>query len=255
MDAAAGGPVQEGNVGGGTGMICLGFKGGIGTASRQLPGKGGEFTVGALVQCNFGERRLLRIAGVPVGPEIPTPPEPATRDRTSTPPRLRERCPASAAGTDRGQNSIIVVLATDAPLLPHQLRRVARRAALGIGRMGGIAEHGVGRSLHRLFHHEHGDAGDNGVSAVQMLSDDRDRPGVRGDGAGHRGGDHQLDARRADHDAAQTGIVVPALPHDGAASSAAEVREVGQHSVGTAPAAPLPPLPPPILPPCTPATG
>lgn len=141
--AAAPGPVTEGNVGGGTGMVCLGFKGGIGTASRRLSASEGGFTVGVLVQCNFGLREQLRIAGVPVGKEIDAP-EPCydtTEPLDSA--RARERCPAGT-GKAREHGSIIVVVATDAPLLPHQLRRVARRAALGIGRMGGIAGMGSG---------------------------------------------------------------------------------------------------------------
>ncbi len=116
MDAAHGGPVEEGNVGGGTGMICNEFKGGIGTSSRRLSDKDGGYTVGVLVQCNYGERRNLRVAGIPVGREIPT---------------------AFSWGQDTG--SIIVVVATDAPLLPHQLKRLARRVTLGLGRDGSIS--------------------------------------------------------------------------------------------------------------------
>jgi D-aminopeptidase len=125
LDSAWTGPVAEGNVGGGTGMITHGFKGGIGTASRQLDASDGGFIVGALVQSNYGIRRTLRIAGVPVGEEI------------------TDLLPGSAPeGEERG--SIIVVLATDAPLLPHQLRRVAQRATLGLGRMGSYASNGSG---------------------------------------------------------------------------------------------------------------
>jgi D-aminopeptidase len=121
LETARGGPVTEGNVGGGTGMICYEFKGGIGTASRKLTEKRGGYTVGVLVQCNHGSRDILRIAGVPVGQEISEDP---------------------AYPKDRG--SIIVVVATDAPLLPHQLKRVARRVTLGLGRNGGIAGNGSG---------------------------------------------------------------------------------------------------------------
>ncbi|HEY7637633.1 MAG TPA: P1 family peptidase [Gemmatimonadales bacterium] len=138
LAAALPGRVAEGNVGGGTGMICLGFKGGIGSASRRIKARG-QYTVGVLVQCNFGDRRQLRIAGVPVGQEIREPREcydsPGPLDST----QATRRCPTGSAGEARGHSSIIVVVATDAPLLPHQLRRVARRASLGIGRMGGIA--------------------------------------------------------------------------------------------------------------------
>ena len=126
-------------------MSCLGFKGGIGTASRRLTDRAGGFTVGVLVQCNFGLRRQLRIAGVPVGQEI-TEPRAVLRHR-------REPLDSGAGGRalpagertgSEEHGSIIVIIATDAPLLPHQLRRVARRAALGIGRMGGIAGAGSG---------------------------------------------------------------------------------------------------------------
>jgi D-aminopeptidase len=126
LDAAAPGPVAEGNVGGGTGMICHEFKCGIGTASRLVSVAGGEYTLGVIVQANYGIRDTLRIAGVPVGQEL-------RNDRIYTDPAL--------AG-DTG--SIIVVVATDAPLLPHQLRRIARRPALGLGRMGSYAGNGSG---------------------------------------------------------------------------------------------------------------
>jgi D-aminopeptidase len=116
MDNAHGGPVEEGSVGGGTGMICNEFKGGIGTSSRKLSEKLGGYTVGILVQCNYGLRRLLRIAGVPVGKEIP-----------------------GKSVWDNDTGSIIVVVATDAPLLPHQLKRIARRVTLGLGRNGSIS--------------------------------------------------------------------------------------------------------------------
>jgi L-aminopeptidase/D-esterase-like protein len=113
--------VAEGSVGGGTGMVCNEFKGGIGTSSRVLPSKDGGYTVGVLVQCNYGLRPQLRIAGVPVGQEIPE--EPAYRDETG---------------------SIIIVVATDAPLLAHQVKRLARRAALGLGRNGSVSGNGSG---------------------------------------------------------------------------------------------------------------
>ena len=118
LDSARGGPVAEGNVGGGTGMICHGFKGGIGTASRVLAKDDGGYTIGVLVQANYGSRTLLTIAGVPVGREI------------------SDLTPVSKE-PDEDAGSIIVVLATDAPLLPHQLKRLARRIPLGIGLVGG----------------------------------------------------------------------------------------------------------------------
>ena len=127
LDSARGGPVAEGNVGGGTGMICHEFKCGIGTASRRVTVAGQEWTLGVLVQGNYGIRDTLRIAGVPVGQHLRS-------DRVYTDPALQ---PA-----DTG--SIIVVVATDAPLLPHQLKRIARRPALGLGRMGSYAGNGSG---------------------------------------------------------------------------------------------------------------
>src|SRR2546422_3454659 len=142
LDSARGGPVTEGNVGGGTGMICHRFKGGIGTASRWLDSKDGAYTVGVLVQCNYGARPQLRIAGVPVGTAIPDPPpchEPCGSPRSARDARL---------AADVG--SIIIVVATDAPLLPHQLKRVAKRAALGVGKMGGVGGNSSGTSSSRF---------------------------------------------------------------------------------------------------------
>ena len=118
---AASGPIAEGNVGGGTGMICNEFKGGIGTSSRVLDKKAGGYTVAVLVQCNYGEREQLRIAGIPVAREIPGP-----------------------KIWDDDTGSIIVVVATDAPLIPTQLKRVARRVALGVGRDGSYSGDGSG---------------------------------------------------------------------------------------------------------------
>ncbi len=121
LDSASSGPVVEGNVGGGTGMICNEFKGGIGTSSRVLSPKDGGYTIGVLVQCNYGLRPQLRIAGVPVGKEIPQ--QPAYQQETG---------------------SIIVVVATDAPLIPTQLKRVAHRVTDGLGRLGSISGNGSG---------------------------------------------------------------------------------------------------------------
>ena len=130
LDSAHGGPVAEGNVGGGTGMICNAFKGGIGTASRRLPVDRGGYTVGVLVQCNYGSRARLSIAGVPVGQEIPD----LLPCYDSIPGVARA---GSRRCVDGDKGSIIIVIATDAPLLPHQLKRIAKRAALGVGRLGG----------------------------------------------------------------------------------------------------------------------
>ncbi|HUP01432.1 MAG TPA: P1 family peptidase [Gemmatimonadota bacterium] len=131
LDGAAPGPVAEGNVGGGTGMICHGFKGGIGTASRITEEEGGGWTLGVLAQCNHGRREELRVAGVSVGKEIP--------DLLPGPPAPTGRKAAGVEVTGR-EGSIVVILATDAPLIPHQLRHLARRAALGVTRVGGVGE-------------------------------------------------------------------------------------------------------------------
>ncbi len=146
LDGARGGPVAEGNVGGGTGMICHQFKGGIGTASRVIDANAGGFTVGVLVQCNYGGRPGFRVAGVPVGREIadllPCRVGSAPNDRGVTRP-----CDAPAGGGDAAdpeQGSIIVLVATDAPLLPHQLKRLATRVSLGIGRTGGTGANSSG---------------------------------------------------------------------------------------------------------------
>jgi D-aminopeptidase len=127
LDVAHGGPVEEGAVGGGTGMICNGFKGGIGTSSRKLTEKEGGYTVGVLVQCNYGRRQTFRVAGVPVGREIS-----GEDPYAFLPSDIAER------------GSIIVIVATDAPLLPHQLKRLARRVSLGLGRDGSISGNGSG---------------------------------------------------------------------------------------------------------------
>jgi D-aminopeptidase len=139
LDGAKGGAVAEGNTGGGTGMVCYGFKGGTGTASRVLGAQEGGYTVGVLVQCNCGRRPQLTIAGVPVGKEIPQGAPYAGISPSSLPSFLP---PGSEAQGDVG--SIIIVVATDAPLLPHQLKRLARRASLGLARTGSTSGNGSG---------------------------------------------------------------------------------------------------------------
>jgi len=131
LASASDGPVEEGSVGGGTGMICHEFKGGIGTASRRLPEEQGGWTVGALVQANYGRRSLLRVDGAPLGRMLGTEivPSPYEDEEETQPP---------------GTGSIIVILATDAPLLPTQCDRLARRATIGLGRMGGGLDNGSG---------------------------------------------------------------------------------------------------------------
>jgi len=128
---ASGGKIEEGNVGGGTGMMCLGFKGGTGTSSRVLSIKDSIYTVGVLVQSNFGAKRNLTIAGVPVGIEL----KDTLNYEFKAPPQ---------SSRQEGDGSIIVIVATDAPLLPHQLKRIAQRVPLGIGIVGGRGSNGSG---------------------------------------------------------------------------------------------------------------
>ena len=159
IDSAASGRVEEGSVGGGTGMICNEFKGGIGTSSRKIESKAGAFTVGVLVQCNYGVRPNLRIAGVPVGQEIPE-----GRAYTS----------ASFADADRG--SIIVVVATDAPLVAHQLKRLARRVSLGLGRNGSISGNGSGDIFIAFSTANSGAAAADHLVDLKMLPNDLIEP-------------------------------------------------------------------------------
>ncbi|HEX9838866.1 MAG TPA: P1 family peptidase, partial [Anaerolineales bacterium] len=128
LNSAKSGPIAEGNVGGGTGMLCYEFKGGTGTSSRKLPGKLGGWTVGAFVQTNFGRRYQLTIAGVPVGAH------------------LKENTLWTNGENPFKQDdgSLIVIIATDAPLLPHQLKRLAKRASLGMARTGSLGGNGSG---------------------------------------------------------------------------------------------------------------
>jgi L-aminopeptidase/D-esterase-like protein len=157
LEAASSGPVAEGNVGGGTGMVCYGFKGGIGTASRVVSAGPGAYTVGVLVQTNFGARRQLRIAGVPVGREI------------------TEAVPYASLAPRREPGevgSIIIVVATDAPLLPHQLERLARRAGLGVARTGGVAMNDSGDIFLAFSTANRGAAATSGLSHVTALSNE-----------------------------------------------------------------------------------
>jgi D-aminopeptidase len=160
LDGATGGPVQEGNVGGGTGMICYGFKCGTGTSSRKLDANAGGYTVGVLVQANHGRRSELRIAGVPVGAEIPLTPS-------------RGDNPQNDPAYDRELGSIIIVVATDAPLLPHQLERIARRASLGLARTGATSGNSSGDIFVAFSTANAKSAGVPDVATVQMLSNDR----------------------------------------------------------------------------------
>ena len=153
LDGAKSGLVAEGNVGGGTGMRAHGFKGGSGTSSRVLDARNGGYAVGAFVQANYGQRPNLRIAGVPVGEEI----------KDLTPERGK---------LDDGGGSIIVVVATDAPLLPHQLKRVATRIALGVGVVGGRGENSSG-DIFIAFSTANPKASQDSIATVKMLSNDR----------------------------------------------------------------------------------
>jgi D-aminopeptidase len=159
IDSAHDGPVEEGAVGGGTGMVCNEFKGGIGTSSRKFEVKRASYTVGVLVQCNYGVRPNLRIAGVPVGKEIP---EDAAYSS------------ASFGEIDRG--SIIVVVATDAPLLSHQLKRLARRVSLGLGRDGSISGNGSGDIFIAFSTANPGADGADHVVELKMLPNDLIEP-------------------------------------------------------------------------------
>lgn len=152
LESAKSGLPQEGNVGGGTGMVCYGFKGGTGTSSRKL----GPYTVGVLVQCNCGRRVQLRIAGVPVGQEIP-----------DAVPYAR-----NGAFSNADVGSIIIVIATDAPLLPTQLKRLARRATLGLARTGSVSGNGSG-DIFIAFSTANPNAGNTkGLVTLTMLPND-----------------------------------------------------------------------------------
>jgi D-aminopeptidase len=189
LDRAQPGRVEEGAVGGGTGMGCNGFKGGIGTASRVLAAGNGGYTIGVLVQCNYGGD--LRILGVPIRPEITdlrtctVLPQPLTRPWTrSMPPCAPGGGPATApaaadddayADHDR-RGSIIVIVATDAPLLPHQLERIARRVGMGLGRLGSIAGNSSGDLFLAFSTANAGAAASTGTPALTMLPNDRIDP-------------------------------------------------------------------------------
>ena len=180
LNSAAGGLPAEGVVGGGTGMTCLGFKGGIGTASRKLPPQQGGYTVGVLVQCNFGSRRDLRIAGVPVGEEI-TDLTPCIANNDPLPANSpRRRCDApggdDAPAESPEQGSIIVVVATDAPLLPHQLKRIATRVSLGVGRQGGFGGNSSGDIFIAFSTANPMAWSSDSVTAVRMVTNDRISP-------------------------------------------------------------------------------
>jgi D-aminopeptidase len=153
LDIASSGPVAEGNVGGGTGMSCHQFKGGIGTSSRQVDQGDGAYRLGVLVQANYGIRETLTIAGAPVGREI------------------TDLMPVSP-GSQQEHGSIIVVVATDAPLLPHQLKRLARRVPMGMARVGSYAGNGSGDIFVAFSTANAGLAAETDVAKVDMLPND-----------------------------------------------------------------------------------
>ena len=190
LESASAGAVAEGNVGGGTGMVCHDFKGGTGTASRIGRAAGQDFTVGALVQANYGSRADLRIDGVPVGREIGL-----------------DRVPVPDWRGEKGAGSIIVVLATDLPLLPLQCRRLAQRAGLGLARVGGVGHNGSGdiflafSTRQRPADRQHGRA-DGPAHAAER----GDRSAVRGRHRGGRGSHSQRARDGGDDDR-------PAGPH------------------------------------------
>ena len=159
LDGARGGPVQEGSVGGGTGMVCHMFKCGVGTASRRVSVAGGNYTVGVAVQANHAVRDTLTIAGVPVGREITD-----LMPVLNTPPQPKE------------VGSIIVIVATDAPLVGHQLERLARRVPLGIGRVGGQGGNGSGDIFLAFSTANAGAAKRTGIQTVKMLANDEIDP-------------------------------------------------------------------------------
>jgi D-aminopeptidase len=156
IESASSGPVAEGNVGSGTGMICHGFKGGIGTSSRVLSASEGGYAVGVLVQANHGARERFSVEGVPVGRELG-----------------HDRIPV--AGVLEGAGSIIIVVATDAPLLPHQCARLAQRAGLGVARLGGAGENGSGDIFIAFATANRGLQGE-GTRPVTMLGNDSINP-------------------------------------------------------------------------------
>jgi len=162
LAAAREGPesVAQGSVGAGRGMSCHGLKGGIGSASRKLPTEAGGYTVGVLVQCNYGLRQHLRVAGVPVGQEIPD--------------LLPGRASGGPGDTELG--SIIVVVATDAPLLPHQLKRVVTRVSVGLAKMGGYGGNSSGDIFVAFSTANPRAYGDTGVARVEMIPNARINP-------------------------------------------------------------------------------
>jgi L-aminopeptidase/D-esterase-like protein len=224
LDNARSGPIVQGGVGGGTGMACHQFKGGIGSASRVLPAEQGGYTLGILVQCNQGARRDLRIAGVPVGEMMPDP-SACYADR-SVPERLRfsgvpwceggeEEAPAGqAAPPPLGAGSIIIVLATDAPLLPTQIQRLVTRTTLGLARIGGMGYNGSGDIFVGFSTaNREATAERRRVVGLEMLPNDMINPLILA--AVHATEEAILNAMlAAETMTGANGFTLPALPHD-----------------------------------------
>jgi L-aminopeptidase/D-esterase-like protein len=233
LDGARSGPVQQGAVGGGTGMRCHGFKGGIGSASRVLTPEAGGYTVGVLVQCNQGARTDLRIAGVPVGEMMPEPAH-CYADR-SVPTEVRwqgvpfcdeigaegsveasghRTANGRAEPPPEGAGSIIIILATDAPLLPTQLKRLVTRTALGLARIGGMGYNGSG-DIFLAFSTANRRAAAERASVVQleMLPNDAINPLIAA--TVHATEEAILNSMlAAETMTGANGYTVPALPHE-----------------------------------------
>jgi len=199
LDSAKTGVIEEGNIGGGTGMLCYEFKGGTGTSSRKLPDKLGGWTVGALAQCNFGRRYQLTIAGVPVGQH------------------LLDDAPFTNGENPFKQDdgSLIVIIATDAPLLPHQLKRLAKRATIGMARTGSMGGNGSG-DIFLAFSTANANAthgNEMGLSNIQTLSNDHIDPLLSASALATE--EAIINAMTAAEDmTGHNGMDIKALPHD-----------------------------------------
>lgn len=198
LDSAKTGAIEEGNVGGGTGMVCYEFKGGTGTSSRKLSEKSGGWTVGALVQANFGRRHQFTLAGVPVGKHL----------------KADKLFPIDEDPFAKESGSLIVVIATDAPLLPHQLKRLAKRATLGMARTGSMGGNGSG-DIFLAFSTANANAahgGENGISNIQTLSNDHIDPLLACSVLATE--EAIINAMVAAEDMTGNDVKVKALPHD-----------------------------------------
>ncbi len=198
LDSATTGVIEEGNVGGGTGMMCYEFKGGTGTASRKLPEKFGGWTVGVLAQTNFGRRYQLTIAGVPVGNHF------------------KDDAPVTSGENPYKQDdgSLIVIVATDAPLLPHQLKRVARRVTLGMARTGSLGGNGSG-DIFLAFSTANPEAtqhDEKGISQIQSLTNDHLDPIFAA--TGYATEEAIINSMIAAEDMTGHELTVKAIPHD-----------------------------------------